>query len=125
MRAPQANTRKGASVGDGSVSHRSSRSKSQGVVGCGEAKAEAKASGRIARKAHRLKKRSVTPDRPEADVIYAWADRSPPDGGWRIATDASIFCSGDLRIGVIVQSNSAIAGSPRNVPQDSLAGDGF
>jgi hypothetical protein len=91
----------------------------------GEARAEAKASGRIARKAHRLKKRSVTTDRPEADVIYAWADRSPPDGGWRIATDASIFCSGDLRIGVIVQSNSAIAGSPRNVPQDSLAGDGF
>lgn len=88
----------------------------------GKAKAEAKASARIVRKARRPKRRPVTLSRPEADVIYAWTGRSPPDGGWRSATGASIFCSGDLRIGVIVQSNSAIAGSPRNAPQGSLAG---
>lgn len=35
---------------------------------CGEAKAEAKASGRIARKAHRTKVRPVTLIRLEADV---------------------------------------------------------
>ena len=40
---------------------------------CGEARAEAKASGRIVRKAHRAKARSVTLLRPEANVIYAWA----------------------------------------------------
>jgi hypothetical protein len=88
-------------------------------MGRGEAKAEAKARGRLAR---RLKRRSVTPYRPEAIVIYACAGRSPPDGGWRTATDASIFCSGDVRVGVIVHSNLAIAGSPRNISQDSLSG---
>ena len=35
---------------------------------CGEARAEAKASGRIARKAHRVKTRPVTLIRLEADV---------------------------------------------------------
>ena len=35
---------------------------------CGEARAEAKASGRIVRKAHRAKARSVTLIRLEADV---------------------------------------------------------
>ena len=35
---------------------------------CGEAKAEAKASARIARKAHRVKTRPVTRIRLEADV---------------------------------------------------------
>jgi hypothetical protein len=71
-----------------------------------------------------MKMRPVTLLRPEADVSYAWAGRSQPDGWWRPATDAGIFRSGDLRIGVIVQSNSAIAGSPRNVSQDSVSGAG-
>lgn len=90
---------------------------------CGEARAKAKARVRIARKARRAKARSVTLIRLEADVIYARAGRSQPDGWWRPATGASIFCSGDLRLGVIVQSNSAIASSLRNVSQDSLDGD--
>ena len=51
----------------------SSRSKSHGVIGCGEAKAEAKASARngAIREGRRDNSRSVTPSRPEAVVIYS------------------------------------------------------
>ena len=40
--------------------------------------------------AHRVKARTVTAFRPEADVIYTLAGRSRPDGWWRPATGASI-----------------------------------
>ena len=55
------------------VSGLSSRSKSQGVVGCGETKVEAKASARSAamRQGRRGNSRSVTFCRPEAVVIYS------------------------------------------------------
>ena len=37
----------------------------------------------------------------------------------------SSICSSDLRVGVKVQSNWAIADSFRDIPQDGLAGDGW
>lgn len=74
-------------------------------------------------KVRRMKMRSVTHVRPEADVIYFWAGRSQLDSWWRSSTGAGIFRSGDPGVGVIVQSNSAIAGSFRNVSQDSVHGE--
>ena len=70
------------------VSNLSSLSKSQGVVGCGETKVEAKARARSAamREGRRDNSRSVTLCRPEAEVIYAWAGRSWSDDQWRPAT---------------------------------------
>lgn len=104
--------------------HCSSRSKSQGVVGSGEVKAEAKARGRTAREGRRAKARSVTFCKPEANVIYTWAGRSRPDGWWRSATSNGLILLGDPRIGVTVQSNLAIAGFLRNVSEYSPRGDG-
>ena len=57
----------------------------------------------------------ITSIRPEANVIYTWAGRSRSSDWCRSATDASIFCSGDLRVGVKVQSNLAISGPPRSI----------
>lgn len=109
------------------VSYLSSRSKSQGVIGCGEAKAEAKASARSAamRQGRRGKSRSVTPNRPEAVVSYTRAGRSWSDDQWRPATNVGIFHLGDLGVGVIVLSNTAIAGSLRNVSQHSVPGERY
>ena len=105
------------------VSYLSSRSKSQGVMGCGEAKAEAKASARSAamREGRRGNSRSVTLYRPEAVVIYTRSGRSWSDDQWRPATIVGIFHLGELGVGVIVLSNTAIAGSLRNVSQHSVS----
>ena len=95
------------------MSSLSSRSKSQGVIWRGETKVEAKARIRNTARCEgcRGNSRSVTLGRPEAEVIYAWAGRSQSDDWWRPATIGGIFPLGDLGVGVIVLSNSAIAGS--------------
>ncbi len=109
------------------VSCLSSRSKSQGVIRCGEMRVEAKASARNAamREGRRGKSRSVTLNRPEAVVSYTRAGRSWSDDQWRSATNVGIFHLGDLGVGVIVLSNTAIAGSLRNVSQHSVPGERY
>lgn len=105
------------------VSYLSSRSKSQGVMRCGETKVEAKASARNAamREGRRGNSRSVTSYRPEAVVSYTRSGRSWSDDQWRPATIVGIFHLGELGVGVIVLSNTAIAGSLRNVSQHSVS----
>lgn len=90
----------------------------------GETKVEGKPSARnTARYEGRCgNSRLVTHIRPEAVVIYARAGRSQLDSWWRPATSGGIFPLGDLGVGVIVLSNTAIASSSQNVSQHSVLG---
>jgi hypothetical protein len=97
------------------------------VLGCGEVKrytreAEAKATGAQYKRGTPSMRRAVTIQRPEARRSSLGQSEVQPKVGWRLERILQSKCSPDLRLVAKNQSSLAIAGSSRNIPQDSPVG---